>query len=396
VVSRARLTRLACASRCGAAGAVHPGALLRVRGVHLRRTTEVRFTGAAGALDDVAAAPVARRKTSVDVRVPLGAASGAVTVVDRDGVASAPAPAALTVVAGAAPGGGPSIDVDVLAPKAYFDAERPLRVSYLVHDNRPVSVRVELVRQSDGAVIATWAPGVVAPETPQMIEWNGLAGGRAQKPGRYTFRVSAADEAGRCVRRAQGDGRAEAASTEPDPSEFLYLNHQFPIRGPHGYGEFPASFGGGRGHQGQDVFAACGTPLVAARGGRVKFKQYHSRAGPLPDHRRRADRRGLRLHAPRLSSPRRQGRPRPHRAADRLRRRHGRGQWLPPALRDVEGAGLVQRRLPVQPARQPAGLGSAVVGPVLVAARVGVVRGSGRVGSVGSCGHPRRSPGAAS
>jgi hypothetical protein len=195
VVSRARLTRLACASRCGAAGAVHPGALLRVRGVHLRRTTEVRFTGAAGALDDVAAAPVARRKTSVDVRVPLGAASGAVTVVDRDGVASAPAPAALTVVAGAAPGGGPSIDVDVLAPKAYFDAERPLRVSYLVHDNRPVSVRVELVRQSDGAVIATWAPGVVAPETPQMIEWNGLVRGRAQKPGRYTFRVSAADEA---------------------------------------------------------------------------------------------------------------------------------------------------------------------------------------------------------
>jgi murein DD-endopeptidase MepM/ murein hydrolase activator NlpD len=49
--------------------------------------------------------------------------------------------------------------------------------------------------------------------------------------------------------------------------------------GPHGYGEFAARFGGGRGHQGQDVFAACGTPLVAARGGKVKFKQYHSRAG---------------------------------------------------------------------------------------------------------------------
>ena len=27
------------------------------------------------------------------------------------------------------------------------------------------------------------------------------------------------------------------------------------------------------------MFAACGTPLVAARGGRVKFKQFHSRAG---------------------------------------------------------------------------------------------------------------------
>jgi murein DD-endopeptidase MepM/ murein hydrolase activator NlpD len=39
------------------------------------------------------------------------------------------------------------------------------------------------------------------------------------------------------------------------------------------------AFGGGRGHQGQDTFAKCGTPLVAARGGVVKFKQYHSRAG---------------------------------------------------------------------------------------------------------------------
>jgi murein DD-endopeptidase MepM/ murein hydrolase activator NlpD len=53
----------------------------------------------------------------------------------------------------------------------------------------------------------------------------------------------------------------------------------FPIRGPHGYGEAIARFGGARHHQGQDVFAACGTPLWAARGGVVKFKQYQSRAG---------------------------------------------------------------------------------------------------------------------
>jgi murein DD-endopeptidase MepM/ murein hydrolase activator NlpD len=64
-----------------------------------------------------------------------------------------------------------------------------------------------------------------------------------------------------------------------NPAAFRFLRHEFPIRGPHGYGEFAARFGGGRGHQGQDTFAACGTPLVAARGGKVKFKQYHSRAG---------------------------------------------------------------------------------------------------------------------
>ena len=72
---------------------------------------------------------------------------------------------------------------------------------------------------------------------------------------------------------------APAPAGEPDPSSFVFLRHQFPVRGPHGYGEYAAKFGGGRGHQGQDIFAACGTPLVAARGGTVKFKQYHSRAG---------------------------------------------------------------------------------------------------------------------
>ena len=163
--SRIRLTRLACASGCGAGGAVRPGALLRVRGTGMRRTAEVHFDGAQGDADDVAAAPVKRRKTSVDVRVPLGAATGSVTVLDRDGVLTKPAPAALTVEqpAAATPAaGGPSIDVDAQAPKAFFDAMRPMRMSYVVHDDRPVNVRVELVRVADQAVVASWAPGVVA------------------------------------------------------------------------------------------------------------------------------------------------------------------------------------------------------------------------------------------
>jgi murein DD-endopeptidase MepM/ murein hydrolase activator NlpD len=283
VRSRIKLTRLACATGCGADGAVRPGALLRVRGTGMRRTAEVRFDGAAGDADDVAAAPVKRRKTSVDVRVPLGAATGAVTVLDRDGVLTRPAPAPLTVEqppAATPAAGGPSIDVDAQAPKAFFDAARPMRMSYVVHDDRPVNVRVELVRVADQAVIASWAPGVVQPETPQVVQWNGMAGGRVQKPGRYVFRVSSADEGGALrASSAQAESQEPTAEAEPDPASFKFLRHTFPILGPHGYGEFAASFGGGRGHQGQDVFAACGTPMVAARGGVVKFKQYHSRAG---------------------------------------------------------------------------------------------------------------------
>ena len=54
------------------------------------------------------------------------------------------------------------------------------------------------------------------------------------------------------------------------PEEF------FPVRGPHGYGD---GFGAGRGHQGTDVFAACGTPLVAAVDGRIEHRAYHGSAG---------------------------------------------------------------------------------------------------------------------
>lgn len=43
------------------------------------------------------------------------------------------------------------------------------------------------------------------------------------------------------------------------------------IRGRHDLGQSATNnFGGGRNHQGQDMFADCGTPLVAARGGTVR------------------------------------------------------------------------------------------------------------------------------
>lgn len=69
----------------------------------------------------------------------------------------------------------------------------------------------------------------------------------------------------------------------PLPSEVLASkSHVFPVRGPHNYGGANADFGSGRAghnHQGHDVFAKCGTPLVAARGGKVQFKESHPAGG---------------------------------------------------------------------------------------------------------------------
>ena len=55
----------------------------------------------------------------------------------------------------------------------------------------------------------------------------------------------------------------------------------FPVRGAYDYGTDVNRFGAasGRGHKGQDVFAKCGTPLVAALGGKVTMAKWHDAAG---------------------------------------------------------------------------------------------------------------------
>ena len=57
-----------------------------------------------------------------------------------------------------------------------------------------------------------------------------------------------------------------------------YYGHVFPVQGPHGtrgpIGEFGAPRDGGRIHEGFDITAACWTPLVAVRNGRVLQQGY--------------------------------------------------------------------------------------------------------------------------
>jgi murein DD-endopeptidase MepM/ murein hydrolase activator NlpD len=47
----------------------------------------------------------------------------------------------------------------------------------------------------------------------------------------------------------------------------------FPVRAHHTYGD---GIGAGRGHQGQDILAKCGKPVVAARPGRVRYIDYQA------------------------------------------------------------------------------------------------------------------------
>jgi murein DD-endopeptidase MepM/ murein hydrolase activator NlpD len=64
-------------------------------------------------------------------------------------------------------------------------------------------------------------------------------------------------------------------STTPAPTGAMI----FPVSGPHTMGDGFGAARSGRSHQGQDIFAACGTPLVAVSRAKVKWVRYHSAAG---------------------------------------------------------------------------------------------------------------------
>ena len=278
-----RVRTLQCRTACMGMTAGHTGSRVRVRGKALKRVDSVVFQGAAGGADDVSVAPLRARKTYVDARVPRTAVSGPVQLVSRDGAESLPTPVPLTIdptpAEPATTSDGLGIDVEVQGNRVFYGAERQAQVSYLVRGSDPVSVAIELVRLSDGVAIVRWEPGPVAPNTPQTITWDGTAGGKVQRDGRYAFRIFAQSASGATASSSQVPATTTTTPPARTPGSFMFQRNIFPIRGPHTFGTGAAAFGGGRGHQGQDTFAKCGTPMVAATAGVVKFKRYQSRAG---------------------------------------------------------------------------------------------------------------------
>ena len=204
---------------------------------------------------------------------------------------------------------------------------------------------------SDGVAITRWT-GHVAPATPQFGPGT-AAGGRGSPTAAMRSASPRSPASRRHASSAQAPPRRRPRAV---PGSFLFPRHISRSAARTRCGTGAAAFGGGRGHQGQDVFARCGTPLVAARGGRRKFKRYHSRAGNylvIDGDGTGSTTRTCTCATPRSST----GRPRLHRPADRLRRRHRPRRRLPPALRDLDRRRAVQRRPRDRPAAVAEGLG---------------------------------------
>lgn len=286
--SPARVGSVSCRTSCAAFDEARPGSVVRVRGRSLDQTARVVFLGRTGTGDD-ASAGVRRRDARpgyVDVKVPASARSGPVMLLDRDGSASRPSSAGIVIDRGVDPRGPGSVSGRGVAARVesrvvYFAGKRGARLAYSLTGASPAPVRVDLVRVNDGAVSATWGPATVAPGSTQTVEWDG---GTQAGDARYQFQVFTGTAAtSPSAPPSAVAGARSAADTAPSVSaSFTYLQHIFPIRGRHNYGTADNAFGaprGGRSHAGQDVLANCGTPLVAARGGRVTGAGYGGDSG---------------------------------------------------------------------------------------------------------------------
>jgi murein DD-endopeptidase MepM/ murein hydrolase activator NlpD len=146
-----------------------------------------------------------------------------------------------------------------------FAGRRGARLRFELAGRGKRDVEVQLVRRRpDGSrqVVRRWSrEGVPAGET-RELRWNGRnQSGGPVAADRYTLRVKVKGEGIADASRATGRRRLRA------------YPHIFPVRGPHGYGD---GVGAGRGHRGQDVFARCGTKLVAARAGKVLYRGFQA------------------------------------------------------------------------------------------------------------------------
>jgi murein DD-endopeptidase MepM/ murein hydrolase activator NlpD len=255
-----RVTDVHCIELCADVREATEGSKVELAGKRLSGAEEVRFNGVDGGRIAVQAKRV--RKGSVRALVPAGAVTGFPTVDGDDGKATSPV--RLTIVD---PDQIPTASEFELRSavadpnKAFYDGEKDAKLRYTFGASAPTTVRIEVVKKKTGRVIASWKERDQEPNVEHTARWNGKAdGGGSPSKGKYKFKV----------------GPTSGGAEGTDDTDFGYYGYKFPVRGRHSYGD---GIGAGRGHQGQDVFAKCGTPLEAARGGKVQTRQYHSAAG---------------------------------------------------------------------------------------------------------------------
>ena len=153
---------------------------------------------------------------------------------------------------------------EVTPNKVYRDGRRMATFEYEISGSKTVELVIEVVKSKGGAdpMIRRYRVENRTGGKKYDLKWDGKRkNGDDLKKGRFYFRVSEAG--GQRLKRTDGNG----------DRRFKLYPAIFPVDGSHDYWD---GFGAGRGHQGQDVGANCGTPLRAAEPGKVTTKAYNS------------------------------------------------------------------------------------------------------------------------
>ncbi len=252
------ITSVSCplqpASSCAA------GQQMTVRGSELQSAQQVTFVGASGSRDNVVVKLSARaaQPNQISVTIPSRAKSGDVRISGSIG-SDVSAPEPLKIVAGL-----PATDDASQSKKLIAGGKREARFSYHVSGSVAAGARVEAVSGVTGKVVRKW-PLVKSGEG--AVNWDGFVGNEPAKSGTYVLRLN---------ELASNSAKTKAGSD----SQFELAEGFFPVRGAHKLSSTAMQmFGGSRGHQGSDHFAACGTPLAAWTSGVVQFNSSQGAAG---------------------------------------------------------------------------------------------------------------------
>jgi murein DD-endopeptidase MepM/ murein hydrolase activator NlpD len=218
---------------------------------------------------------------------------GIVTVVTSAATGGAPTPAG-NAPAPASPGGNPDpapsagstltlVSATTSPRKSYFYGIQAPSLTYVIDSSQAQNdLQVDIVN-SAGEAVKSFYRNDVAPNVADSIRWDGTTSERRPAPnGRYTFRILPQSGGPAAQRSTQRPRRAGSSAADPVSLSFALYGYAFPILGAHDFSGSGGRFGAGRSghsHEGQDVMAKCGTPLIAARGGRVQYSGYHSLAG---------------------------------------------------------------------------------------------------------------------
>jgi murein DD-endopeptidase MepM/ murein hydrolase activator NlpD len=168
----------------------------------------------------------------------------------------------------------------------YFGIRYP-RLAYSIASSQPANdLRVDVV-DAAGEVVKSFYRNDVAANVEDSIQWDGTAAdGRPAPNGRYRFQIAPQGESPAAMQSLSQSirevKRRASSSSQAFGLGFALYGYAFPVLGAHDFGGAQSVFGAGRSghtHQGHDVMAKCGVPLVAARGGKVRYSGYQGAAG---------------------------------------------------------------------------------------------------------------------